>query len=88
MFRFASPRRQRTFPGDEEFWRTRLSHSDSIGTRREGSQLRFRLYSAADFTTFENLIGDARSNFPWTATAAEDGQDGDDEALEGSSATV
>ena len=78
---FAYVTQRQRFSGDEEFWRTRLSHPESIGTRREGSHLRFRLHTAADFTTFENLMSDARANLPWTATAAEDGQDADEEEV-------
>jgi hypothetical protein len=76
---FAYVMQRRRFSGDEEFWRSRLSHPESIGTRRNASQLRFRLYTAADFSTFETLVTDARANFPWPATTP---QDDHDETLE------
>lgn len=59
--------RQR-FSGDEEFWRQRLSHPDSIGTRRNGTQLRFSLYTADDFSSFQDALDKDFPSFPWCAS--------------------
>ena len=61
--------RQR-FPGDEEFWRSRLSRPDSIATRRNGNQLRFSLYTAQDFSTFQTVMDSDAHSFAWILSAA------------------
>ena len=55
------------FVGDVEFWSSRLSEPNSLGTRRNGNRLRFFLVTAGDFAAFERAIDEDLSDVEWLA---------------------
>lgn len=76
--KFAYAMQRKRFLGDEDFWRSRLSQSDSTGTRRQGAQLRFRLVSAADFSSFEKVMDENCADLPWSASTIGEVEDNAD----------
>jgi hypothetical protein len=67
------------FPEDEQFWRLRISEPDSVGSRRNGTHLRFSLHTAEDFATFQAVMDNEASSFAWILPAAPESNEESDE---------
>jgi hypothetical protein len=67
------------FPGDEQFWRSRISEPDSVGTRGNRAHLRFSLHTAKDFASFQSVMDDEAGGFQWIPPVTLDDMEESDE---------
>lgn len=56
---------QGRFAGDEDFWRARVSQSDSVASREKSGQMRFHLVTSADFVSFQEVMEKQSAGFVW-----------------------
>jgi hypothetical protein len=53
------------FADDEAFWRSRVSEPRTVGTKRSGSYLIFRLVTRTDFAVFERFAAQEAAGIVW-----------------------
>jgi len=71
---FAYIRQFGRFPGDEEFWRARLSDPGSILRSSGENRIRFRLHNQRDFDAFEAAVAQL-ADVEWTGSAGNSEED-------------
>jgi hypothetical protein len=76
---FATVIQNGRFEGDEDYWKTRLSPDAQLRSRRQGSDLRFRLRTEEDFRNFKTAWDNDLQNKAFVTLPEEHPEVGDEE---------